>query len=72
MIQESRKQVLDRVQEDRERVMIMDQLYIEDVDENGIEGRHRKEHKYHGVYTNLWLEYIKKQRSEVLNRALKD
>ena len=58
------------IQEDRERVMIMDQLYIEDVDENGVQGRHRKEHKYHGVYTDLWQGWLEKQKSEIIARAL--
>ena len=51
------------VQEDRERVMILDQLYIED-------GRHRKDHSLHGLYTGLWEGWLKKQKSEIITRAL--
>ena len=58
------------IQEDRERVMLMDQLYIEDVDENGVQGRHRKEHTRHGVYTDLWQGWLRKQKSEIIARAL--
>ena len=65
MIVKTKEQVKADVQEDRERVMIMDQLYIED-------GRHLKTHKMHGLYSGLWIDYIKKQKSEILSRALKD
>ena len=51
------------VQEDRERVMILDQLYIED-------GRHRKDHSLHGLCTGLWEGWLKKQKSEIITRAL--
>ena len=51
------------IQEDRERVMILDQLYIE-------EGRHHKDHPHHGVYTDLWQGWLRKQKSEIIARAL--
>ena len=37
--------------EDRQRVLTMDQLYIED-------GRHRKDHPKHGLYTGLHQEIL--------------
>ena len=43
----SREQVLKDVERDRQRVIKMDQLYIED-------GRHRKDHPMHGLYTGLY------------------
>tara|TARA_R100000152_G_scaffold20709_1_gene15482 strand:- start:14311 stop:14487 length:177 start_codon:yes stop_codon:yes gene_type:complete len=50
------------LEEDRKRVMRMDQLYIED-------GRHRPEHPKHGLYTGLHQEILiyekwKKQKGE--------
>ena len=39
------------VEEDRQRVMRMDQLYIED-------GRHLKDHPKHGLYTGLHQEFL--------------
>ena len=39
------------IEEDRQRVMTMDQLYIED-------GRHRPDHPKHGVYTGLHQEIL--------------
>tara|TARA_B100001250_G_C19803002_1_gene791969 strand:+ start:598 stop:774 length:177 start_codon:yes stop_codon:yes gene_type:complete len=39
------------VEEDRQRVMTMDQLYIED-------GRHHKDHPKHGLYTGLHQEIL--------------
>jgi len=50
------------VEEDRQRVMRMDQLYIED-------GRHHKDHPKHGLYTGLHQEILiyekwKKQKGE--------
>ena len=50
------------LEEDRQRVMRMDQLYIED-------GRHRPEHPKHGLYTGLHQEILiyekwKKQKGE--------
>ena len=39
------------VEEDRQRVMRMDQLYIED-------GRHLKDHPKHGTYTGLHQEFL--------------
>ena len=39
------------VEEDRQRVMTMDQLYIED-------GRHYKDHPKHGLYTGLHQEFL--------------
>ena len=39
------------IEEDRQRVMTMDTLYIED-------GRHRPDHPKHGVYTGLHQEIL--------------
>lgn len=39
------------VEEDRQRVMRMDQLYV-------LDGRHRKEHPKHGSYTGLHQETL--------------
>ena len=39
------------IEEDRQRVMRMDRLYIED-------GRHRKDHPKHGLYTGLHQEFL--------------
>ena len=39
------------LEEDRQRVMTMDQLYIED-------GRHHKDHPKHGLYTGLHQEIL--------------
>jgi len=39
------------LEEDRQRVMTMDRLYIED-------GRHHKDHPKHGLYTGLHQEIL--------------
>ena len=39
------------VEEDRQRALRMDQLYIED-------GRHHKDHPKHGLYTGLHQEIL--------------
>ena len=39
------------VEEDRQRVMRMDQLYV-------LDGRHRPDHPMHGVYTGLHQETV--------------